>query len=107
MPAHSHTLPSRFDLFCSVWRVLRPDLLLDEEDRVLLGQCDPDRSRIEVATKSPSGDVLPPRNVWETFWHEVVHAIDHSMNHDEADRMSHSAIDRMGRALAQVTWTMR
>lgn len=102
-------IPRKFDLMLSEWKVIEaPSAIVTEEDgseEEVLGVCYSDFAHI-VLGKTLSGQKLDTKKRYETLWHEIVHAIDFALHHDPEDRWSHSEVDRLGRILAQIVWTM-
>lgn len=100
-------IPKQFEVFCALWDVEQPKYVTDENDNGLLGMASYDDTTIQVARRTDKIVSLSNRDRWETFWHEVVHVIDYTLHHEESEQWGHSEVDRVGRLLAQITWSMR
>lgn len=100
-------IPRQFEAFCALWDIEQPLYVTDENDNALCGQTCYDDTTMQIARRIGIARPFKQRDRWETFWHEVVHVIDYTLHHGDSDRWSHSEVDRVGRLLAQITWSMQ
>lgn len=96
-----YKIPKTFQLGAQELHVVRPD---SHPDNNTLGQYTPMSNEIMVCQKS-QGILLHPTQQFQTYYHELVHAILFTMNHDLWD--NELFVDNFGQFLAQHEITKR
>lgn len=75
-------------------------------DKSLMGQVNYDKQTIELGKRTHHGIPFKLSALHETFWHELVHAILHSMKEHELNEREHF-VEEFSRRLARAINTAR